>query len=62
MACLLNSSAILKLKMLEEEKIKRASKAISYNLDKLREEVEELRKKLNDLEQRVANLVKIGNN
>ena len=48
--------------MLDEGKIKRAFKIISYNLDKLREEVEELRKKLNDLEQRVANLVKIGNN
>ena len=48
--------------MLDEEKIKRAFKIISYNLDKLREEVEELRKKLNDLEQRVTNLVKIGKN
>jgi len=40
MACLLNSSGILKLKMLDEEKIKRAFKIISYNLNKLREEVE----------------------
>ena len=48
--------------MLDEEKIKRAFKVISYNLEKLREEIEEFRNKLNDLEQRVANLVKIGNN
>ncbi len=48
--------------MLDEEKIKRAFKIISYNLDKLREEVEELRKKLNELEQRVDNLFKLGEN
>jgi len=48
--------------MLDEEKIKRAFKIISYNLNRLREEVDELRKKLNDLEQRVTNLVKIGEN
>jgi len=48
--------------MLDEEKIRRAFKIISYNLDKLREEVEELRKKLNDLEHRAPNLVKIGKN
>jgi len=48
--------------MLDEEKIKRAFKVMSYNLDKLREEVEELRKKLNELEQRLSNLVKIGEN
>jgi len=48
--------------MLDEEKIKRAFKVISYNLNRLREENEELRKKLNDLEQRVTNLVKIGKN
>jgi len=48
--------------MLDEEKIRRAFKIVSYNLDKLREEVEELRKKLNELEQRLANLVKIGKN
>ncbi len=48
--------------MLDEEKIRRAFKIISYNLDKLREEVEEFRKKLNELEQRVTNLVKIGKN
>ena len=48
--------------MVDEEKIKRAFKVMSYNLDKLREEVEELRKKLNELEQRLANLVKIGKN
>lgn len=53
---------MLKLKMLDEEKIRRAFKIVSYNLDKLREEIEELRKKFNDLEQRVANLVKIGKN
>lgn len=48
--------------MLDEEKIRKAFKIVSYNLDKLREEVEEFRKKLNDLEQIVANLVEIGNN
>jgi len=48
--------------MLDEEKIKRAFKIKSYNLNRLREEAEELRKKLNDIEQRVANLVKIGKN
>ena len=48
--------------MLDEEKIRRAFKIVSYNLDKLREEVEELRKKLDDMEKRVANLVKIGKN
>jgi len=48
--------------MLEEEKIKRAFKVMSYNLNRLREEVEELRKKLNDLEQRVDNLFKLGEN
>jgi len=48
--------------MLDEEKIRRAFKIISYNLNRLREENEELRKKLNDLEQRVTNLVKIGKN
>ena len=48
--------------MLDEEKIRRAFKIISYNLDKLREENEEIRKKLDELEKRVANLVKIGKN
>jgi len=48
--------------MPNEEKIRRTFKVISYNLDKLREEVEELRKKLNELENRVDNLFKLGEN
>ena len=35
---------------------------MSYNLNRLREEVEDLRKKLNELEKRVDNLFKIGKN
>ena len=41
--------------MLDEEKIKKAFKVISYNLDKLR-------KKLNELEKKVDNLFKLGEN
>ena len=48
--------------MLDEEKTKRAFKVISYNLNKLREEVEELRKKLNELEKRADNLFILGEN
>lgn len=48
--------------MLDEEKLKKAFKIICYNLDKLREDVEEFRKKLNDLEQRVDNIFKVGEN
>ena len=48
--------------MLDEEKIKRAFKVITYDLNKLREEVEELRVKLNELEKRVDNILKIGKN
>ena len=54
--------AILKLKMLDEEKIKRAFQVMSYNLNKLREENEEIRKKLNELEKRVDNLFKLAEN
>ena len=48
--------------MLDEEKIKRAFKIKSYNLNRLREEAEELRKKLYELEKRADNLFKFGEN
>jgi len=47
--------------MLDEGE-KRTFKVMSYNLNTLREEVEELRKKLNDMEKRVDNIFKIGEN
>ena len=48
--------------MVDEEKLKRGFNIICYCLDKIREENEELREGLIELEQRVANLVKIGEN
>ncbi len=48
--------------MIDEEKIRRAFKITRYELNKPREENEEIRKKLDDLEKRVTNLVKIGKN
>jgi len=53
---------ILKLRMFDEEKIKSSFKILCYNLDEIREDIENLRKKLNDLELKINNFFTTGKN
>jgi len=48
--------------MCDEEKIKSSFKILCYNLDEIREDIENLRKKLNDLELKIDNFFTIGKN
>jgi len=54
--------SILKLKMLDEQKIRRTFKILYHNQNKLRKENEELRKKLIELERKIDNMMLVGKN
>ena len=45
-----------------EQRIKRAFKILFDDRDRMRAEIEEIKKKLDDLEQRLGNLFRMGNN
>jgi len=48
--------------MSEEERIRSAFRILFYNQNKIRNEIEELKKRLEELEQRLSNLYRIGDN
>lgn len=48
--------------MCDEEKIKKSFKILCHNLDEIRKDVEDLRKKLNELELKIDNFSTIGKN
>ena len=48
--------------MTDEERIRRAFRILFYNQHKIRKEIEEIKKKLEEFEQRLSNLYRIGDN
>jgi hypothetical protein len=45
-----------------EQRLRNAFRILFYNQDKIRKEVEEIKKRLEELEQRLNNLFRIGDN
>jgi len=48
--------------MPEEERIRRAFRTLFYNLGKIREEIEEIKAWVEEIEHRMNNLFRIGDN
>jgi tetrahydromethanopterin S-methyltransferase subunit G len=48
--------------MSEEERLRRAFRILFYNQDKIRKEIVEIKARLDELEQKLNNLFRIGDN
>jgi tetrahydromethanopterin S-methyltransferase subunit G len=48
--------------MTDEERVRRAFRILFYYQHKMREEIEEIKKRLEELEKRLSNIYRIGDN